>query len=376
MPASSRTARVLSKTHLPALDGVRGVAILVVLVHNLSIIEARATTIEKLWTAIVEAGWIGVQLFFVLSGFLITGILVDDRERPGRLRTFYLRRVVRIFPLYYAFLFLYFVVLPPLFPGLKRPISEVVWYWLFLSNWSTLAYGLLPGMGHVWSLAVEEQFYLVWPWLAGRLRSGTFAVACVAIALVSLVARVVLHHLGASDLWLYSSTLTRVDALALGALVALAVRSEIWRTRLERALRPLGIGVGVALVLLAAATHGVNRNNPWMQIYGYSLLAVGFALFVFRAASSSPPRWLAHPVLQFFGKYSYGIYVIHPPLKVAVWTWQKAWLDARSETHPVTVDVGFELVVGLASIALALGTWRAIERPFLRAKDRLAPRAE
>jgi len=377
-PSSSKLAAP-SKAHLPALDGVRGIAILVVLVHNLSIIEARGTLLEKLWTAVVEAGWVGVQLFFALSGFLITGILVDDRNEPRRLRTFYLRRAVRIFPLYYAFLVLYFVILPPFFPALARPFGEAVWYWLYLSNWSTLAYGLLPGLGHVWSLAVEEQFYLVWPWLAGRLRSATFAWVCVAIAALSLASRVALHAARFDDLWLYSSTIARVDALAMGALVALAIRSPVWKARLARGRGPALAVVLVALALLTVVTHGVNRNNPLMQIYGYSLLAIGCALLVAYAADAGAPRWLSQnlsrPVLLFFGRYSYGIYVIHPPLKVAVWTWQKAFLDAHAESRPVLVDVGFELAVGAVSVVLALVTWVAIERPFLRLKDRVAPRA-
>lgn len=364
-----------SKIHLPALDGVRGIAILVVLVHNLSIVEARGTLVEKLWTAFVEAGWVGVQLFFALSGFLITGILVDDRDRPDRLKTFYVRRIVRIFPLYYAFLLLYFVVLPPFFPSLRRPFGETLWYFLYLSNWSTLAYGLLPGLGHVWSLAVEEQFYLVWPWLAGRVRSGAFAWVCAGIAIVSLVARVVLHRLRFDDLWLYSSTATRMDALAMGALVALAIRADAWRARLDRLRRPLGMVVIVALAILSVVTHGVNRNNPLMQIYGYSILAVGCALLVSYAATPSAARGLAHPILRFFGKYSYGIYVIHPPLKVAVWTWQKARLEAWSADRPVTVDALFILTIAVSSIVLALVSWAAIEQPFLRLKERLAPRA-
>lgn len=363
-----------SKTHLPALDGVRGIAILVVLLHNLSIIEARETRLEKLWTVVVEAGWVGVQLFFVLSGFLITGILLDDRARPDRLKVFYLRRVVRIFPLYYVFLVLYFVVLPPFFPALRRPIGEVVWYWVYLSNWSTLAYGLLPGLGHIWSLAVEEQFYMVWPWIAGRVRDATFAWVCIAVTVASLAARVALHRLHFDDLWLYSSTATRIDALAMGALVALAVRSELWRARLARALRPLAVVVVVALALLSVITHGVNRNNPLMQIYGYSILAVGCALLVTYAARPTAPRWLAHPWLRFFGKYSYGIYVIHPALKVAVWSWQRARLDAASAARPVATDIAFILAVAIASIALALVSWVVVERPFLKLKDRIAPR--
>lgn len=368
------TTSAPSKAHLPALDGVRGIAILVVLVHNLSIIESRDTKLEKLWNGVVEMGWVGVQLFFALSGFLITGILLDDRARPHRLKTFYVRRTVRIFPLYYAFLVVYFLILPPFVPALRRSFGEVVWYWMYLSNWSTLAWGVLPGLGHVWSLAVEEQFYLVWPWIAGRVSDRVFAWVCIATAVLSLASRVVLHRFGFDDHWLYSSTIARIDALAIGALVALAVRSDTWRPKLARALRPAGVAVAIALAVLAVVTHGINRNNPLMQIYGYSILAIGCALFVAYAARPDPPRWLAHPVLRFFGKYSYGIYVIHLPVKVALVAWQKPFIEAAQAARPVVVDLAFEAVVGAVSIGLALLSWVALERPLLRLKDRFAPR--
>jgi peptidoglycan/LPS O-acetylase OafA/YrhL len=350
------------------------VAILLVLFHNLSIFAPRGTIFDKLWNAFVESGWVGVQLFFVLSGFLITGILLDDRERPRAIRVFYIRRSLRIFPLYYALLLFYFLVLPQFFPVLQRPRSETGWYWLYLSNWSWLAYGILPGIGHLWSLAVEEQFYIVWPWVTVRTVPKTLAWICVAVVVGSLGARSVLHRLHFSDLWLYSATISRADALAMGALVALAFRSEVWRPRLVRALRPLGVFAALALAALIAVTHGMNRNNPLMQIWGYSLIAIGSAVVVAAAARPEAMQRLDSKALRLFGKYSYGIYLVHPPIKHAVHHFFRPQLEAMVEARPIATDVGFIGVVTVASIAVALTSWYALEQPLLRLKDRLAPR--
>jgi len=347
------------------------VAIVVVLFHNLSIFVPRGTLLDKLWNAFVESGWVGVQLFFVLSGFLITGILLDDRGAPRALRRFYVRRALRIFPLYYALLIVYFAVLPRVFPALQRPAGEVVWYWLLLSNWSWLAYGILPGIGHLWSLAVEEQFYVVWPWVALRVRPRTLAWVCVAIVVGSLATRGVLHAAHVPDLWLYSATVCRADALAMGALVALAVRSDAWRARLARALRPVGVGALLALAALMAITHGLNRNNPLIQTWGYSLIAILSAALVAAAARPGAP---ALRVLGFFGKYSYAIYLVHPPLKHLAHHLLHAQLDVRMAAHPIATDAAFIVAISAASIAIALATWAVIERPALSLKERFAPR--
>ena len=367
-------SNVASRVHLPALDALRGVAIVLVLFHNLSIFIPRGTIADKLWNAFVEAGWVGVQLFFVLSGFLITAILLDDRDRPRVIRAFYVRRFLRIFPLYYALLLLYFVLVPPFVPALQRPFAEAVWYWLYLSNWSWFAYGILPGLGHVWSLAVEEQFYVAWPWVAVRTRPATLARICVAVMIGSLAARGVMHTLRFPDLWLYSATVCRADALAMGALVALALRSDTWRPRLSRALWPAGVFAVVALVVLMAITHGMNRNNPLIQIWGYSLIGVGSAVLVALAARPDAPRWQRNAALRFFGKYSYGIYLAHPPLKHIVHHVYGAKLDAMMEVRPIVTDLAFIGVISLVTIAVALVTWFALERPALGLKERLAPR--
>ena len=345
------------------------------LFHNLSIFVPSGTIFDKLWNGVIEAGWVGVQLFFVLSGFLITGILLDDRGKPRAVRVFYIRRALRIFPLYYALLFVYFVVLPPFFPFLGRPLREVVWYAVYLSNWSWLVYGILPGIGHLWSLAVEEQFYLVWPWAARR---GPRVLAWISLGVVigSLVVRGVLHRLHYDDLWLYSATVCRADALAMGALVAIALRSDEWRPRLLRLVKPAFAAASLLLLALMAVTHGLNRNNPLMQIWGYSLIAIGSSALVAMAAETAgPPSPRLHSrVLRFFGKYSYGMYLVHPPLKHVALYFQRAPLDAAVAARPIVADAAFIAAISCATIVVALLTWRFIERPLLGLKDRLAPR--
>lgn len=351
----------LSRVHFPALDTLRGVAIVVVLIHNLSLFEGGGGAPGKVWDLVVGAGWVGVQLFFVLSGFLITGILVDDRDASHPRKSFYVRRALRILPLYY-------LVLIPFFIWHPRPAGEAVWYFVFLSNWSWLHYGGVAGLGHLWSIAVEEQFYLLWPWLVLGTRNATVARVCVALVIGAFAARVALHALHFPDLWLYSSTIARADALAMGALVALAVRSYTWRARLARAERPIAIVVVVGLAAIVVMTRGLSRNVPIVQIVGYTLLALGSALLVARAASPMPPRLLDRPALRSIGKYSYAIYLLHAPLKeIALQVFGLTELSLGR-------DIVFVIAVSVVSMLLARVTWSLVERPALALKDRLAPR--
>lgn len=360
------------KGRFPALDGVRGLAILVVLVHNLSIYREGESLLDRIWMGVVGAGWFGVELFFVLSGFLITGILLEPRSKD-RVRTFYLRRFLRIGPLYYVGLIAYFFIATRVEPYLARPFKEVVWYWLFLSNWSVLPYGLLPGLGHLWSLAVEEQFYVAWPWVVWRTSPRVFAWICVVIVGVSIAARVAFRVYDFDWMWNYSSTLTRMDALAIGALLALGLRSDAWRPRVLASLRPVAIACGVVLLGTVVWTKGFDRFDLLVQIYGYTVLAIASAVVVASATLPTAPRLLLHPVLRFFGKYSYAIYLFHMPLRhIALYVW-KARIDAMLDQRQLLTDVAFITVVTAVTVLSSLVSWRVLEQPALALKDRLAP---
>src|SRR5438132_3075751 len=187
--AGGEVDRSLERGHILALDGLRGIAILlVVFSHFVSNLRLTANGIAYVPIALAHAGWAGVDLFFVLSGFLITGILVDARGSPSYFKAFYARRALRILPAYYGFLFVIFVILPLLNLGaganymLAR--QHQAWYWLHLTN-VMMAVGEIPGRGPYpntlfWSLAVEDQFYFIWPAVFALCSTNTLRKVCIA----------------------------------------------------------------------------------------------------------------------------------------------------------------------------------------------------
>src|SRR5467141_3598622 len=172
--------------------------------------------VAHLFVSALHRGWIGVQLFFVLSGFLITGILLDARHSPSYYRSFFVRRVLRIFPLYYATLLVLFVLLPALdlLPAsFKRDPMVELSYWAYFSNWYGPFHQGEDSVSHFWSLALEEQFYLLWPFVIHRRSAGWVMRLCLAVAAASLVLRVVMVLTGAPAQAIYQFLVTRIDAL-------------------------------------------------------------------------------------------------------------------------------------------------------------------
>src|SRR5579863_9160491 len=211
--------------HVRAYDGLRGIAIVLVLLRHLGE-DLPARRLGGVVDAALNAGWLGVDVFFVLSGFLITGILLDargDEAQPseGYFLRFYARRALRIFPLYYLFLAVtIFIARPPMPHG-------TWWYWSYTSNVLIARHGWPEGLwetGHLWSLAVEEQFYLVWPAIIAWTPRRRLPVLCVAIIVGAIAVRIALIHQGAA-LGAYVLTPARADTLAVGAALAIALRS-------------------------------------------------------------------------------------------------------------------------------------------------------
>lgn len=318
---------------MPSLDGLRGVAILIVIAHNVQLLEM--VGMDKLAYATFMAynvGWVGVQLFFVLSGFLITGILLDTLHQPHWLRNFMARRALRIFPLYYATLLLIFVILPALDlqpDAYKAQAPHQIWLWTYLVNWTDpLGYGprQLP---HLWSLAVEEQFYLLWPLAVLAARTpARVAWMSLGVVLVALACRAGMVAHGVDKEFIYSATISRMDALAMGAIAAAWWRMPTCRAWFSRHARALAMAAMVATVALGLWTKGYPRTTPTTQIWGYGALSVVFAVMVALAAwrdaggqqggvpgpDSLWQRCMKWQPLRVIGKYSYGMYIIHKPL--------------------------------------------------------------
>jgi len=366
--------------HLPALDGLRALAVFVVVQHNLSLLHGDHGLFAHHLGNMLHRGWMGVQLFFVLSGFLITRILLDAQSSPRYYSSFYSRRALRIFPLYYAVLIGLFLVLPALWQmpaalAEDSPASRQLWLWLYLSNW-TGARGLgggTPPVFHFWSLAVEEQFYLLWPLVVRHCSPRRLMQVCAGVVVTAMLCRAVELVLGSNPQAIYTSTLSRMDALALGAMVAAWLRSPS-RPAADRATVNRLLWVAAAIT---ASGWIVTRGFPGFTVteesIGFTLVALAFAALLAAcvlaaAAADAQGRWyraLAGPLLRPIAKYSYAIYVFHIPLHVLVGLpLLERWVGTR--TPSVGVTLLYMAILSVLSYAAAWLSYRLIERPFLR----------
>jgi peptidoglycan/LPS O-acetylase OafA/YrhL len=380
------------QNHLPALDGIRGLAILMVLAFHLWQMGDPNVFVRSAWQRLIAGGWCGVDLFLVLSGFLITGILHDSRTSPHYFRSFYMRRVLRIFPLYYGFLALFFFVLPLLFAmgdGFSDLAQRQYWLWLYAQNFYPLRHldGLPCGLNHLWSLAVEEQFYIVWPFLIRRLSLKGSLGMCLGVVLLAVATRTALNLSGVPPSIIYGLTICRMDGFALGALVALLVRTERGAPRAAFWALPLLV---VSLALIVFLVHPYRGVLVWhsreMQTVGFTVLGISFASLVTLAVTGSrrslAQRFFSLGSLRWLGKYSYGIYIIHYPILAATSTWQP-WLvrclgSLTGQEFAVRLlqrPIFLSLLASVFSLTGAFLSWHLYEKQFLKLK-RFFPRHE
>ncbi|MBK9383291.1 MAG: acyltransferase [Planctomycetes bacterium] len=369
--ASSRRTQRPSHEHVPALDGLRGVAVLLVLFgHAPLLLATRGSDAGGFWQA-SRGGWIGVDLFFVLSGFLITRILIGARGSEGAFRNFWLRRALRIFPLAYAYLAL-LAALAWLAPGFAtlRDLPAFAWAASYLTNLHIALEGWTqPQLALLWSLAVEEHFYLLWPLAALALPRRALGLLLVAVLVGAPWLRwSLLDHVGVRGI--YVLTPCRIDTLACGALLALAWDSA-WRTTVQRAARWLALPAFACVSgVLIAGVEAVDPATPrWFHIGGFSAIAASFAVVCALALerSSALARALAMPALRAIGRISYGMYVWHA----------LAALVVRHGLDRLGWDLGLFVSSTLwlfAVLLVASASYRWIEAPFLRWKDRIARR--
>ncbi len=351
---------VVREERIPELDGIRGVAVLLVLIVHFAIFTA-TSGIDRFIPTFVGLGATGVDLFFVLSGFLITGILIRSKTSPGYFTHFYGRRVVRIFPLYYAYLVIYFCFV-------NRTSLPQLHYWLYLSNWKT-AFGkdFVP-LAHFWSLSIEEQFYLVWPMIVYLVPAWMLPRACVILALSSTLVRLPFVVNSPANV-LYQLTIFRLDGLGVGALIAACMANnsipavvESWAGRLAgfflsfATLLQLTLTTNAAASILKSALRSFEiferASFPLLISLGFGALLIncirkdGVASFVMRFG------WL-----RSFGKYSYGIYVLHFPITMLF----KPRLGVASLVVTEIVGIGL-------SYCAALVSWNLLEKHCLKMK--------
>jgi len=366
--------------HIPGLDGLRALAILLVIPHNLDLLRPPVPLALYPMVTLMHAGWIGVQLFFVLSGFLITGNLLDTRGSENYFRAFFGRRALRILPLYYAVLLIAFIIVPA-FVAVPAETNATrlnqLWLATFLINWVQPFGAGVHGFTHFWSLAVEEQFYLLWPFLVILCRPMALAWACGAVAIVALGVRIALEALHFPSDALYMFTICRMDALALGAAAASLMRIPRAREWLARFKGRVALAAVLTLAATTVVTRGLVLDAASTQTWGYTLLSLGFAMVVLLTAlpQSGLPGRILSPLawrpLRLIGRYSYGMYIFHLPLSVFV----AFPLLQRMFPHiTTTVGLTYAVIMTVVTFCLAAVSYELFESPFLRLKGRLMPK--
>ena len=371
-----------SHKHLPALDGVRGLAIVLVLVSHLMLFNDRTgSRLGDSLSALRGLGWAGVDLFFVLSGFLITGILYDTLNDSHYFRSFYMRRFLRIFPLYYGFLLLLLIL---------GNWTHVAWggrqYVLLTYMQNTTLWfpvtdfhpGVWADLDHFWSLAVEEQFYLFWPLLVFLVR-GRRSLIALALALsgFALCLRIAMYLHGASPLTIFMLTPCRMDTLLLGGCAALVLRGDSgWIP--YRWMLPIALAAAAIIACYTLWHLGSDmRAGFFGATFGYLVIALGCVALLLASLdpASFAQRVFRWQFLRALGKYSYGIYVLHifvarlvaitmdRVLGTSLRDFLTPWLHSR----PLAVLVEF-CIIAAAVIFAAYLSYNLYEVHFLRLK--------
>ena len=385
LPATQAPAE-RSPAHVPVLDGVRGLAILLVLLVHFTPDYLMPNRPLEWAKKAMFAGWTGVDLFFVLSGFLITGILLRVRDTPRWVRNFYWRRALRILPLYMGSLVIVFGILPLIVRPGRDPEFDAMqtiqgWFWVHAANVAIYFHSFAStashttNISHLWSLAVEEHFYLLWPFLVARLPERRLLPVLLAIIGVAIGFRLLaLATLVEPTLTsAYVQTPTRMDALALGALLCVLLRRfpALALRRYAVVLLPL---IGLICLTDFFLEKGLWPGSKFVRTIGLTLFAIFYAslIVVLLTDQRRTPlhRLINNGPMRFLGKYSYGIYVIHGLMVPTLHRWfpDETLLDVcRFKALAIVVCV---IVKSVISIALALLSWRLVEAPCLRLKDR------
>lgn len=359
-------APTLHRQYYPALDGLRGLAILLVVIyHNFGFLHY------------FFFGWLGVDLFFVLSGFLITDILLKTVNHPHYLRNFYMRRVLRIFPLYYLSLLLFLIILPAFIRHFDVHYYQEnqVWLWTYLQNWLYIFKnpGYSNALNHYWSLAVEEQFYLVWPLVILLLKKHQRLLAMLALLLVAVILlRLWIWNNKVADLAYFNLyTFTRIDGLCMGSMLALLQRIS---PRFLKNYMPVLV---LAFAGLNFIFYFINRNNqfsfPYLALTGYSTFAMIFVLLLNETISGETTlinRLFSWTPLRFMGRISYGLYIFHWPVHMLLAPAAGKLLSGLFTG--TNLSIATALITTATAILISWLSFRFVESWFLKMKDRFA----
>lgn len=349
-------------SYLPQLDGIRAIAVTLVLLVHCVMVPSQGV-LGWILRNVLSNGWIGVDLFFALSGYLITSILLRARTRPHYFRNFYARRFLRIFPPYYAVVAILVAAAAWLPFGALRPAWPYLTYtsnlYLVFAHWEWRP------LGHTWSLAIEEQFYLFYPILVLRVSKPRLRHLLWAVIALSPLVRVITNAMTFPAASAFT-TFCRLDVLAMGALVAIEFegRTEIS----DRAARLLRLAFGALLTASALlfVTKQLDAKLVLFNAVALTIIEATAALSICVAVAAPLPyldRMLRLPLAVGMGRISYGIYLFHYPIwRIVEWQAKARMADTWSRMAVIAATS-----IGL-TIAVSVLSWFTFERPILRLK--------
>ncbi|WP_152267439.1 acyltransferase family protein [Agriterribacter humi] len=362
---------ITKKLYYPALDGLRGIAILsVILFHNFE------------YTNAFSLGWLGVDLFFVISGFLITTILLQTINNRYYFRNFYIKRILRIFPLFYVSLILILYLLPLLLSEYSDKIFYYkhyqLWFWTFLQNWLL---GLnfpnentSPIIQHFWSLAVEEQFYLIWPLLIFWIKNPK----TLCLLIITLLLGV--NILRASLLLLHLNTIpfgtifpfTRIDGICSGSLLALILYLKL-KIKIKHFIIIGSIILSLNFLFYIIYPHYM-LNLIYFSCIGYTSFSLLFSIIIYLLLNKNSyfiNIVLENRIIKLIGKVSFGLYIIHYPVYILMGYHLQEWARLSGMPNHLILAIT-SVITTIIGIILSIFSYYCFEIHFLRLKKKFS----
>lgn len=351
------------------LDGLRGIAvILVVIAHYQNMLSLPDTTIWMLIQHTINVGWLGVDIFFVLSGYLITSILLEHNIGWQR---FYTNRAFRILPAFIVVfsITIYFFHSPWL--------SSTLLYIFFLGNFTIFKFREIAPLYHFWSLSVEEQYYVFWPLIVKRMSKSKVFIISLIIAILSSICRIILFLLHVNFFIIYKSTFSHLDGIALGSAIAVAPHLPSINKWLRIYWKLIAT---ISFMTLVSGFFLLKMNyvlwNGRTQATAIPTISIFIAMLIFaRSQNLFPPAMstvLNSHILVYFGLRSYGLYLIHYPVLYYAQTIIHNHPIVNNYFSPLTSSIILTIFTASTSVALAEISWRCIEQPAQKLKSKLA----
>ncbi|HNB37586.1 MAG TPA: acyltransferase [Anaerolineales bacterium] len=368
------------ENRIKELDGLRGIAVVLVMALHLFKRSGYFTvhpTLEGFIT-FTTVGWVGVDIFFTLSGFLITSILLKSKTDEHYFRNFYVRRVLRIFPLYYAAIAFVLLFAPKLEEDFVAQLNTALPIMLlYQQNWALLFkdFHITQYLGITWSLAIEEQFYFLWPFIVYKLNRDNLVRLCIGYIILSIVGRVfgtlLWPVLQQASTFFYYASFARFEEMLFGGLLAIFLTYEGSQEKVHRYAPFVFWGsfvvfIGLHLISLPGSPHPEHGSLP-LTLAGYTTAALAtiglIGIFVTYPPGNFLRRLFSNPVLIFLGKYSYSMYLFH--MTAALILLDVFWHSEMRGWKPFFI---YPLTTYIATVIIALLTWHLLEKHILGLK--------